>query len=115
MKEKNGRREKSFQFSNHATRRMSQRAISEDAISATIEFGGEMHRAGVTYYILRRKDAEKAKRKNRDIHKYTGTIVLVSGGEIVTAFRNKDISWIRRLSKRDKSTRRSRLGKKVRR
>jgi len=61
------------------------------AISKAIELGCKIHRTGVIYYILRKKEILKRKQEKPNLEKLEGLTVLVSpsDGSIITVYKNR--------------------------
>ena len=70
--------------------RLAQRGISADGVRYVLEKGKPVHRAGVTHFILRRRDIPKGYLRDDRIAKLEGAVVLVHrDGTIVTIYRNR--------------------------
>ena len=81
-------------LSQHAVLRMAQRNISLHDLEYVLEHGGRVHKTGVEFYILRKRDIPQDDRKRSEIMRLEGTVVLTSfmedgNPEIITMYRNK--------------------------
>ena len=94
-------------LSQHAVLRMAQRNISLDDLEYVLEHGERVHKTGVAFFILRKRDIPRADRKRSEIMRLEGTVVLISSmedgkPEIITTYRNKGaIRTLRRKAKYD--------------
>lgn len=84
-------------FSSHSSERMNARKISGIDIQMCIKYGSKIHRTGIKFYVLLRKQIEKHNLPK----KLEGLCVLISNdNKIITTYKNKDaIYYIKRLSK----------------
>lgn len=84
-------------FSHHSSERMNTRKISGIDIQTCIKYGAKIHRTGIKFYVLLRKQIEKYDLPK----KLEGLCVLISNdNKIITTYKNKDaIYYIKRLSK----------------
>lgn len=78
----------------HAVLRMAQRNISLRDLEYVLEHGERVYKTGVTIYVLRKRDILQNDRKNSDITRLEGTVVLTGFSqeghlEIITLYRNK--------------------------
>ena len=78
----------------HAVLRMAQRNISLRDLEYVLEHGERVYKTGVTIYVLRKRDILQKDRKNSDIMRLEGTVVLTGFSqdghlEIITMYRNK--------------------------
>lgn len=84
--------------SKHATQRMSQRNLATSDIAFVMQFGRLVHRTGVEFYFLAKRDIPTSLLKN--YQRLIGTTLLITNGEIVTVYRNiNGYSLIRRKLK----------------
>lgn len=90
-------------FSDHALKRMSQRGITNEAIDLTIRFGRQVYGRGVKCYVIGKKEIELYAKSCVDVRSAEGIHVLVSttfGEQVVTVYRNRNLSNIRPMIKR---------------
>lgn len=74
----------------HAFRRCAQRQVDNEAIEMVIRHGRKVHRTGVVFYFLGRRDLPEALRRQDRYAKLEGLTLLVSqDGEVITAYRNR--------------------------
>lgn len=74
----------------HAFRRCAQRQVDSEAIELVINHGRKVHRTGVIFYFLGRRDLPEALRRQDRYAKLEGLTLLVSqDGEVITAYRNR--------------------------
>ena len=85
----------------HARRRMNQRGIRREAIDFTLRWGAIYHRTGIVFHVLRRRDIERSRARDPEVSKWEGTTVLTSGETIISVYKNRDVSHIRRKSHQD--------------
>ena len=88
-------------LSKHAVRRMSQRGITDEAIDFTLRWGKIYHRTGIVFFVLRQRDIRRSKRRDAKVQRWEGTTILMSEDMIVSVYKNRDISDIRRKGKQD--------------
>ncbi|WP_067521892.1 DUF4258 domain-containing protein [Endozoicomonas ascidiicola] len=90
-------------FSDHALKRMSQRGITTEAIELTIQFGRQVYGRGVKCYVIGRKEVELYANSCSEVRLAEGIHVLVSTNfaeQVVTVYRNRNLSNIRPMIKR---------------
>jgi hypothetical protein len=73
---------------------MAQRNVSLQDLEYVLEHGERVYKTGVTFYVLRKRDILQNDRKNSEITRLEGTVVLTSFSqdghlEIITLYRNK--------------------------
>jgi len=75
----------------HAERRFAQRGIKVSDIEMVMRLGCKIHRTGVTFYTLRRKDIPDEFRRRDRLSKLEGATLLVrpADGVIITAYKNR--------------------------
>lgn len=77
-------------FSLHARCRAARRNVA-DAIDYVLAYGRAIHRTGVTFYFLGRRDIPRMDRRASWVARLEGTVVLVAEtGEIITVYRNRN-------------------------
>jgi hypothetical protein len=90
---------------------MAQRNISLSDLEYVLDHGERIYKTGVPIYVLRKRDIMQSDRKNSEITRLEGTVVLSEHWqdgtlEIITIFRNKGaFKAIRGKAKYDKSSR----------
>jgi len=73
----------------HTRQRMPQRAVSWNAIDATLRYGTYIYRCGALFVILLRKDIEKF--QIPELLPFEGTVVVIrKDGVIATVYINSD-------------------------
>lgn len=79
----------SYQLTDHARQRMSQRGISLDALSAAVHFGRiSVERGGAEVFLVGRKEVVQAYSQGFDLSPYEGVQVVCSmHGAVLTAYR----------------------------
>ena len=60
----------------HARERMSRRRIHESAVAAALEFGREIRARGAEFYVIGRRDIDRARRAGRDLRCLEGLQVV---------------------------------------
>lgn len=79
-------------LSNHAERRLAQRAIPHARLAYVLEHGLPVQRTGVTFYVLRDRDIPPEDRHEDAISRLAGTAVLIgANGRIITAYRHPNV------------------------
>lgn len=78
----------------HAVLRMAQRNISLRDLEYVLEHGERVYKTGITIYVLRKRDILQNDRKNSEIARLEGTVILTGFSqdghlEIITMYRNK--------------------------
>ncbi|MBX3277954.1 MAG: DUF4258 domain-containing protein [Acidobacteria bacterium] len=90
-----------FKISKHAAMRMSQRNLDLGDLALVLHFGRVEHRTGAEFHFLGRRDVPDGW---TDLERLVGTTIVVSGGEIITVYRNRRaLPEIRRKSKHYRS------------
>lgn len=86
--------------SNHASRRMSQRAITDEMIDLTLTYGKVFFKQGLEFYIARKKDLPG--NIDPDIRQQMENLVVVlssRNAEIITCYRSsKGVKHLKRKS-----------------
>ncbi|MEB3238186.1 MAG: hypothetical protein VKO64_11255 [Candidatus Sericytochromatia bacterium] len=72
----------------HAQLRMSQRAIAEEAIAFARHFGHVLHRAGATFYTVRRKDLTAALLRTHGHLVGLTVLVTAKGDTVLTCYKH---------------------------
>ena len=75
-------------ITDHAWKRMSQRAVSLEAIVATLEYGTMYHAIGAEIFVIGKKECAHSK---FDLTPYRGVHVVFAGDQIITTYVNKEI------------------------
>jgi hypothetical protein len=85
-------------FSQHAARRMAQRNLTAEDVSLVLQLGHVEYRTGVEFYFFGSRDVSEG--MERELDRLVGVTVVVSNGEIITAYRNRHaLSGIKRKLK----------------
>lgn len=86
-------------FTPHSLKRMNMRRISKEYIDLCIKYGEKIHRTGITFYIILKKNIEKIKLP-QDLE---GLCVLVGADNtLITVYKNRNaISDIKKLNKQN--------------
>jgi len=93
-----------IQMSRHGWKRCQQRHFCDEDLDFVWIHGQEIHRTGVIFYFLGRRDIPSHLRQNETYRKLEGTTLLVSlTDELITAYRNK--TACREIRKKDKRRR----------
>jgi hypothetical protein len=86
----------SLRLTDHAHRRMSQRGLSEDAITATMTYGREVRTRGAVIYAIGKKEVLRHLVNGTDLRDFEGIqVVCVSDGTILTVYKNRNFSGLR--------------------
>lgn len=75
-------------LTNHARKRMSQRAIAEEAIAFARHFGKIFHRAGATFYTVRRKDLPAALLRTHGHLVGLTVLATAKGDTVLTCYKH---------------------------
>jgi hypothetical protein len=78
-----------IQVSSHANRRCAQRNLSPAQVAYILAHATEVHRTGITFFILRRRDMPAPDRKLDRYAKLGGAVLLLAHDwTLVTAYRH---------------------------
>lgn len=85
-------------YSYHAQARMGLRGITEEAIDLVLKFGREIRAKGAIFYVLGKREIQKFQTINPTIQALEGVQVVTSvqDGTIITVYRNKNLSQIKK-------------------
>jgi hypothetical protein len=73
----------------HARQRAAQRNLALDAVRYVITFGREVHRTGVTFFVLRRRDIPREDLRLPWVARLEGAVALIArDGAVITLYRN---------------------------
>lgn len=88
-------------LTDHALKRCAQRQVDSEAIELVTSYGRKIHRTGVVFYFLGRRDLPEALRRQDRYAKLEGVTLLVGqDGEVITSYRNRTaLGKIRRKAK----------------
>lgn len=88
-------------FSNHFHLRCAQRNVDPGLVAFVKRHGRKVHRTGITFYFLGRRDIPRSLRRNDRYARLEGATLLVGpDGEVITAYRNREaLKAIRRKAK----------------
>jgi hypothetical protein len=94
----------SIALTSHVSARMSQRAISQEMIDCTMDFGEFFHRQGCVMYFL--ADRNKVIGVDAEVVRASRGLVVIASddGVIITAYHNRK-SGLKDLKKKDKINR----------
>lgn len=77
-------------FTHHAYGRGARRNVAPDAVDYVMTHGRALHRTGVTFFFLGRRDIPARDRRASWAARLEGTIVIVAtGGVVVTVYRDR--------------------------
>jgi len=77
-------------FTSHAIKRAAQRGISDEMISATINYGELIYKQGLRYYICLEKNILGILPASLIDH-YKNTVIIVSeDDEVITCYKNEN-------------------------
>lgn len=83
-------------FTQHAIDRMSARRISHESVLAAIDFGRVVYAKGAKYFVIGRKEVKQYSNVERCLRRYEGLHVVCVGNQILTVFRNHNLSVLRK-------------------
>lgn len=85
----------------HAIDRMNTRGFSRDAVSSALAFGRVAYIRGIDIHAIGKKEVATFRKEGIDLSRFEGIHVLVSpDGSIVTVYRNRDFTGLRRQGPR---------------
>lgn len=87
----------------HGELRCDQRGFSRAEVAAVMESGTKIHRTGIVFYVMTKKDVMKRQQDKRRLKDLEGLTVLVSqdSGSVISVYKNKAaLSTIRKKGKR---------------
>lgn len=85
----------------HATKRMQQRQISQDMVNMVSIYGRTIYSRGATFKVIGRKEVEAWAHRGIDLRAAEGLHVLLSGdGAVMTTYRNHNLRKIRPSKRR---------------
>jgi hypothetical protein len=77
-------------FTHHARKRGARRNVAPDAAAYVVAHGRALHRTGVMFYFLGRRDIPRCDRSANWAARMEGTIVIVAtGGVVITVYRDR--------------------------
>jgi hypothetical protein len=83
-------------FTQHGRDRASARRLSPLMRQTVFDFGREVHTRGAVIYVVGNKEVTEAKAFSEDISEIEGWHIVCSRqGEIITAYRNRDLRGLR--------------------
>ena len=91
-----------FHLTAHAWVRMTARAIPTVAVEMALAYGRKVRVHGARYYVLRRREIDRARRSGLDFRQYEGIQVVASAEQpiIYTVYRNRDFKHTLRAARR---------------
>jgi hypothetical protein len=96
-----------IQMTEHATLRMSQRAISPETIGLALQYGRVYHKAGARHVFLAARDLPPELRRLQERLEGVTLVLDPVHDLLITTYRNRGASaQIKRLDKCDRSRRR---------
>lgn len=78
---------KKHRFSKHAEKSLAKRNITVSDVNIALDKGTKIHRTGVIFYFLRKKDLPEGK----EFEHLNGLTVLAKNRTIITVYRNRRI------------------------
>ena len=93
-----------FSFSGHATRRMSQRTISQEQVSLVLVYGRLIRSRGACFYVAGRKEVNRCAKEGVDLRSAEGIQVIVDErtNTVLTVYRNRNFRQIRPQHRRER-------------
>ena len=84
-------------LTNHALKRMVERAVSARAVEAALLHGRVYHVRGAEIHVIGRKEVLRHRKSGIDLADYEGTQVVCDpdGTVVVTAYKNRDFRGLR--------------------
>lgn len=80
----------------HARRRMQMRAMSEEALALTLQFGRIVWTRGAQVFAIGYREVQRFLKEGIDLRPYEGVQVVCSPeGTILTVYRNRDFRRLR--------------------
>lgn len=77
-------------FTHHARKRGARRNVAPDAATYVVAHGRALHRTGVTFYFLGRRDIPRCDRSMSWAARLEGTIVIMAtDGAVITVYRDR--------------------------
>lgn len=91
-----------FWLSDHAIKRMAQRAIQEGQIQLALECGRLIHSRHARFYVIGKREVLKLRKDGIEAESLEGLQVVVDEktNAVLTAYRNKNLRKIRPNSRR---------------
>ena len=89
--------EQGFRLSQHAIKRMSQRAISPEQIRMALEYGRLIHSRNAKFYVVGKKEVQRHIREGLDLRMMEGLQVVVNEKKnlVMTVYKSRDFRQIR--------------------
>lgn len=93
-----------FRLSEHAIKRMAQRAINETQIQLALEHGRLIHSRHARFYVIGRKEVQKLRRDGLEVGILEGLQVVVGekSNAVMTVYKNKNLRKIRPIRRRQR-------------
>jgi hypothetical protein len=80
----------------HANNRIDARGISRQSVAAAMDYGRELHTRGTVIYVIGRREINRLRRRGVDLSAHEGVhVVCGEQGQVVTAWRNRDLRPLR--------------------
>ena len=96
-----------MEYSDHAITRMAQRGFSDEDVRYIMKHGQRIHRTGIVFYFLGRKDIPEEDLKEKKYRRLEGSTILINTVDdneqvIITVYRDRGaLRNIRRKHKSD--------------
>ena len=94
----------SFCLSQHAIKRMSQRAINSEQIQLALKYGRLIYSRHAKFYVIGKKEVQRHNKEGLDLRFMEGLQVLVNEKTnlVMTVYKNKDFRQIRPQCRRQR-------------
>jgi len=79
-----------FKHTRHSFRRAAQRGINLNKITATLQYGENIYKQGLIYFILGENNIPDLLGKEKDKLKNTVVVVAGDSNEVITCYRSSD-------------------------
>lgn len=88
--------QQAFTFTEHATQRMHERGISQEAVDLAVSYGRKFHERGAMIFAIGRKEVQRYLPQGIDLVEQEGVqVVCNKAGGIMTVYRNRDFRSLR--------------------
>lgn len=77
-----------FQHSRHSRRRSAQRSIGNSQLAIALEFGENIYKQGLIYFILGENNIPEKLQKDKDKLKNTVVVVAGDSNQVITCYRS---------------------------
>src|SRR5450432_1473443 len=79
-----------FKHTRHSFLRSAQRGISLNKITATLQYGENIYKQGLIYFVLGENNIPDSLSKEKDKLKNTVVVVAGDSNEVITCYRSSD-------------------------